>query len=206
MYDVLTGFKFIGAKIHELEGKERFLCGGEESFGYLISDHVRDKDAVASCAMIAEIATWGRQYNKTLFDILVDIYCQYGFYKESLLSVVRKGKQGAIEIQEMMKNYRENPPTEINGSPVVCIKDYKLHVSKDLRTGATETLDLPTSNVLQFFTADGAKVTVRPSGTEPKIKYYFSVQEPLTCKEDYDKVEKALDAKIEAIKQSLNLQ
>ncbi len=205
VYDVLTGFKFIGAKILELEGKEVFIGGGEESYGCMIGDFVRDKDAVAGCSMIAEIAAWAAEQGKTFFDILVDIYKEYGFYKEGLLSVVRKGKSGAEEIQQMMKNYRENPPKEINGERVVCLKDYKLHESIDLTTGKKERIDLPTSNVLQFFTEKGNKVTVRPSGTEPKIKFYFSVKGTLESKEDFDKVNSALDGKIEEIKRSLNL-
>ena len=205
VYDVLTGFKFIGDKIRQLEGIETFIGGGEESYGYMIGDFVRDKDAVSACSMIAEIAAWGAEQGKTFYDILVDIYREYGFYKEGLLSVVRKGKSGAEEIQEMMRQYRENPPAEIDGERVVCIKDYKLHESTDLLTGAKEHLDLPTSNVLQFFTDKGNKVTVRPSGTEPKIKYYFGVKGQLVDSADFDRVNNALDAKIESIKQSMGL-
>ncbi len=205
VYDVLTGFKFIGDKIRELEGKEVFIGGGEESYGYMIGDFVRDKDAVAACSMIAEIAAWAAEQGKTFIDVLVDLYTEYGFYKEGLLSVVRKGKSGAEEIQQMMKDYRENPPKEIDGEKVVCIKDYKLHESTDLTTGKKERIDLPASNVLQFFTEKGNKVTVRPSGTEPKIKFYFSVKGTLESKEDFDKVNAALDGKIEEIKKSMNL-
>ncbi|MCR4829221.1 MAG: phospho-sugar mutase [Bacteroidales bacterium] len=205
VYDVLTGFKWIGAKIRELEGKELYIGGGEESYGYMIGDFVRDKDAVGACAMIAEIAAWAASQGKTFFDVLVDLYKEFGFYKEGLLSVVRKGKSGAEEIQQMMKDYRENPPAEINGSKVVCIKDYKLLESKDMATGATEKITLPASNVLQFFTADGNKVTVRPSGTEPKIKFYFGVKGDLCCKERFDETNAALDGKIEAIKKSMGL-
>jgi phosphoglucomutase len=202
---VLTGFKFIGAKIRELEGVETFIGGGEESYGYMIGDFVRDKDAVAACSMIAEIAAWAREQGKTFFDVLVDIYQHYGFYKEGLVSIVRKGKSGAEEIQQMMKDYRNNPPQAINGDRVVCIKDYQLHESHDLLTGCKSAIDLPTSNVLQFFTEHGNKVTVRPSGTEPKIKFYFGVKGELCCKEDFDKVNASLDGKIEGIKRSLNL-
>ena len=205
VYDVLTGFKFIGDKIRELEGKEVFIGGGEESYGYMIGDFVRDKDAVAACSMIAEIAAWAAEQGKTFFDVLVDLYTEYGFYKEGLLSVVRKGKSGAEEIQQMMKDYRENPPKEIDGEKVVCIKDYKLHESTDLTTGKKERIDLPASNVLQFFTDKGNKVTVRPSGTEPKIKFYFGVKGSLASKADFDQVNSALDGKIEAIKRSMNL-
>ena len=205
VYDVLTGFKFIGAKIKELEGIETFIAGGEESYGYMIGDFVRDKDAVAACSMIAEMAAWAREQGKTFFDVLVDIYREYGFYKEGLLSVVRKGKSGAEEIQQMMRDYRSNPPQEIDGEKVVCIKDYQTHESKDLITGKVTKLDLPTSNVLQFFTDKGNKVTVRPSGTEPKIKFYFSVKGELPCPHCFDDVNAALDAKIESIKRSMKL-
>lgn len=205
VYDVLTGFKFIGGKIRELEGKEIFIGGGEESYGYMIGDFVRDKDAVAACSMIAEIAAWAADQGKTFYDVLVDIYMEYGFYKEGLLSVVRKGKSGAEEIQQMMKNYRENPPQTIDGERVVCIKDYKLHESHNMITGDVEKIDLPTSNVLQFFTEKGNKVTVRPSGTEPKIKFYFGVKGQLTSPCQFDEINTLLDSKIESIKQSLNL-
>ena len=205
IYDVLTGFKFIGAKILELEGVEQFIAGGEESYGYMIGDFVRDKDAVSACSMIAEIAAWAREQGKTFFDVLVDIYREYGFYKEGLVSVVRKGKSGAEEIQQMMRDYRSNPPAEIDGERVVCIKDYQTHESKDLTTGKVTKLDLPKSNVLQFFTDKGNKVTVRPSGTEPKIKFYFSVKGELCCKGSFDTTNAALDAKIESIKKSMKL-
>lgn len=205
VYDVLTGFKFIGDKIRELEGQERFIMGGEESYGYMIGDFVRDKDAVAACSMIAEIAAWAKEKGKTFFDVLVDLYTEFGFYKEGLVSIVRKGKTGAEEIQQMMKEYRSNPPQTIDGERVVCIKDYKLHESVDLLTGTKTPIDLPTSNVLQFFTDKGNKITVRPSGTEPKIKYYFGVKGELSDKEAFDTTNAALDAKIDSIKHSLNL-
>jgi len=205
IYDVLTGFKFIGAKILELEGIETFIAGGEESYGYMIGDFVRDKDAVAACSMIAEIAAWARENGKTFFDVLVDIYKEYGFYKEGLVSVVRKGKSGAEEIQQMMRDYRSNPPAEIDGEKVVCIKDYQTHESKDLASGKVTPIDLPKSNVLQFFTDKGNKVTVRPSGTEPKIKFYFGVKGELCCKENFDQTNAALDGKIESIKHSMKL-
>ncbi len=204
-FDTLTGFKWIGSKIREMEGKGIYIGGGEESYGYMIGDFVRDKDAVSACSMIAEIAAWAADQGKTFFDVLVDLYREFGFYKEGLLSVVRKGKSGAEEIQQMMRDYRSNPPKSIDGSEVVCIKDYQLHESTDMRTGKKEHLDLPTSNVLQFFTADGNKVTVRPSGTEPKIKFYFGVKGELKDKADFDAANRALDAKIESIKKSMNL-
>ena len=205
IYDVLTGFKCIGAKIKELEGIETFIAGGEESYGYMIGDFVRDKDAVAACSMIAEIAAWALEQGKTFFDVLVDIYRQYGFYKEGLLSVVRKGKSGAEEIQQMMRDYRNNPPAEIDGEKVICIKDYQVLESKDLVSGKVTKINLPKSNVLQFFTDKGNKITVRPSGTEPKIKFYFGVKGELCCPECFDKTNDELDAKIESIKRSMNL-
>ncbi len=208
IYDVLTGFKFIGAKIRELEGIETFIAGGEESYGYMIGDFVRDKDAVAACSMIAEIAAWALEQGKTFFDVLVDIYKEYGFYKEGLVSVVRKGKSGAEEIQQMMRDYRSNPPAEIDGEKVVCIKDYQTHESRtEVESGKwkVEKLTLPTSNVLQFFTDKGNKITVRPSGTEPKIKFYFGVKGELCCKDCFDKTNAALDGKIESIKKSMKL-
>lgn len=205
VYDVLTGFKWIGAKIRELEGKETFIGGGEESYGYMVGDFVRDKDAVASCSMIAEITAWAAEQGKTFFDVLCDLYTEYGFYKEGLLSVVRKGKSGAEEIQEMMRQYRQNPPKEINGSKVIRIDDIKLSTSTNMLTGAVTKIDLPESNVLQFFMEDGCKVTVRPSGTEPKIKFYFGVKGELKSKNEFDQVCAELDNKIEAIKKSMNL-
>ena len=205
-YDVLTGFKFIADKIKELEGKEVFIGGGEESYGYMIGDFVRDKDAVSTCAMIAEIAAWAADNGKTFFDVLIDLYKEYGFYKEDLLSMTKKGKSGNEEIKQMMVDYRSNPPKEIAGSKVVCIKDYQLQTSTNLQTGNVEVINLPKSNVLQFFTEDGSKVSVRPSGTEPKIKFYFGVKGELTNPEDFDAVNNALDSKIKAIKTSLNLE
>ena len=205
VYDVLTGFKWIGAKIRELEGRETFIGGGEESYGYMVGDFVRDKDAVSACSMIAEITAWAADQGKTFFDVLCDLYTEYGFYKEGLLSVVRKGKSGAEEIQEMMRQYRQNPPKEIYGSPVIRINDIKAHTSTDMLTGKVDTIDLPSSNVLQFFTQDGCKVTVRPSGTEPKIKFYFGVKGQLKSKADFDNAIQALDAKIESIKKSMQL-
>ncbi|MBR1784237.1 MAG: phospho-sugar mutase [Bacteroidales bacterium] len=206
VYDVLTGFKFIGGIIRDLEPAQRFIAGGEESYGYMIGDFVRDKDAVGACSMIAEIAAWAASQGKTCFDVLADIYKQFGFYKEGLLSIVRKGKSGAEEIQAMMRGYRSNPPQAIDGDEVVMVKDYQLHQSRDLRTGSVEPIDLPTSNVLQFFTASGNKVTVRPSGTEPKIKFYFSVKGELAEDGMFDAVNSQLDGKIAAIKRSLGLE
>ncbi|MBQ6046042.1 MAG: phospho-sugar mutase [Bacteroidales bacterium] len=205
-YDTLTGFKWICKKIRELEGEQIFIGGGEESYGYMVGDFVRDKDAVAACSMIAEIAAWAADQGKTFFDVLVDVYKQFGFYKEAQRSVVRKGKSGAEEIEQMMRNFRNQPPTELAGSPVVKIDDVQTGVSRDLVTGRTSAIDQPSSNVLQYYTADGSKVTVRPSGTEPKIKFYFSVCAPLCCHDCFEATEKALDEKIESLKRSMGVE
>ncbi|MCB0805413.1 MAG: phospho-sugar mutase [Bacteroidales bacterium] len=204
-FDTLTGFKYIAALIRELEGKKTFIGGGEESYGYLIGDFVRDKDAVISCCMIAETAAWAAEKGKTLSELLPDIYSRYGFYKENLISVVRKGKQGAEEIQQMMESFRNNPPDSINGSKLVGIKDYQTQVEMDLSSGKEKKIELPKSNVLQFFLEDGSKISVRPSGTEPKIKFYFSVNTNLNNPDEYDQVEKTLDDRIQGIIKDLNL-
>ncbi len=195
-FDTLTGFKFIADVIRKNEGISTFIGGGEESYGYLIGDFVRDKDAVSACAMIAEIAAWAADKGMSLYDLLMDIYIEYGLHKEKLISVVRKGKSGAEEIQKMMKGFRSNPPQSLNNSKVVLIKDYLSGVSRNIETGLEESIDLPASNVLQFFTADGGKVSVRPSGTEPKIKFYFGVVAPLANKNDYTEVDAELEGKI----------
>ncbi len=204
-YDVLTGFKYIAEKIRELENKKEFICGGEESYGYLIGDFVRDKDAVISCCMIAEIAAWAKEQNKSLFDILTDIYLEFGYYKEELLSLTKKGQNGATEIQKMMENYRNNPPKTINNVKVTAIKDYKLSLSKNLANKAEEKINLPVSNVLQFFLDDGSKITVRPSGTEPKIKFYFGVKTTLNNKSDIGNTTLLLDNKLKDIVKDLGL-
>jgi len=204
-YDVLTGFKYIAELILHLEGKKTFIGGGEESYGYLVGDFVRDKDAVISCCMIAEMAAWAAENGKTFYDILIDLSCEYGFYKEDLLSITKKGKSGAEEIQAMMNNYRSQPPATINGVKVTMIKDYQMQTSMDYTSNTTDVIDLPKSNVLQFFTADGSKITVRPSGTEPKIKFYFGVKENLASKADYEKVNLQLNAKIKAIIEDMKL-
>ena len=183
----------------------QYIVGGEESYGYLIGDFVRDKDAIASCAMIAEMAAWAKDQGMGVFDLLMDIYQQFGFYKESLISITRKGKSGAEEIQQMMKDLRANPPKSIQGSPVIALSDYKTSEKTDLRNGKKSKLDFPKSNVLQFDTEDGTKVSARPSGTEPKIKFYFSVKEPLASAKDFDKVQAQLDKKIEGIIRELSL-
>ncbi len=204
-FDVLTGFKWIADVIRKNEGKKTFIAGGEESYGYMIGDFVRDKDAVASCALIAEAAAWAAVHRKTLFDILADIYLEFGFYKEDLLSVTKKGKTGAEEIQKMMENFRNNPPKIINKSEVIIIKDYLTGKEMDLTAGEEKNIDLPKSNVLQFFTADGTKISMRPSGTEPKIKFYFGVKDILPTKEQFDEVNEKLNKKIEAVIKDLKL-
>jgi phosphoglucomutase len=198
-YDVLTGFKYIAGKIRELGDKEEFICGGEESYGYLVGDFVRDKDAVISCCMIAEIAVWAKKQHKSLYDILTDIYMEFGCYKERLFSLTKKGQNGAMEIKQMMDNYRSNPPESINDIKVVEIRDYKLLEAKTLTNNTTKKIDLPVSDVLQFFLEDGSKITVRPSGTEPKIKFYFSVKSELSNAKDINRVEDLLNKKIDNI-------
>ncbi len=204
-YDVLTGFKFIADIIKQLEGKKTFIGGGEESYGFLVGDFVRDKDAVSACAMIAETAAWAASQGMKLFDLLKQIYLEYGFYYESLISVVKKGKAGAEEIQSLMVDYRNNPPKFINNSEVISIKDYQKQIHYDLKNKSENVIDLPKSNVLQFFTADGSKISVRPSGTEPKIKYYFGVKAPLKKLEDFDTVHNQLRERINQIIESMEL-
>ena len=204
-YDTLTGFKYIAEVIRKLEGKKTFIGGGEESYGYLVGDFVRDKDAVISCCMIAETAAWAAEQGKTLSELLPEIYLKYGFYKEKLISVVRKGKKGAEEIQQMMDNFRINPPEAINGSRLVTIKDYQISTETDTASGKQTPIDLPESNVLQFLLEDGSKISVRPSGTEPKIKFYFSVNAHLTNSEDYDRVDSELAGRINGIIDDLGL-
>ncbi len=198
-YNVLTGFKYIAELIRSLEGKKKFIGGGEESFGYLAGDFVRDKDAVLSCALIAEMVAWAKDNGKTLYELLIDIYLEYGFYKESLVSITRKGKQGAEEIAAMMDKFRNKPLKEIDGSPVVWLKDYKSGVARNLKENREEETGLPSSNVLKYIAENGTQVTVRPSGTEPKIKFYFSVNAKLNSKEEFEKVNAGLDARLKAL-------
>ncbi|MGA2823258.1 MAG: phospho-sugar mutase [Bacteroidales bacterium] len=204
-FECLTGFKFIADVIRKQEGKMKYIVGGEESFGYLIGDFVRDKDAVSACALLAEAAAWMASQGKSLFDLLIRIYQELGFYKERLISITRKGKTGAEEIQKMMVDYRRNPPANINNSKVVEIRDYLTLREKNLVTGKEKVLGLPKSNVLQFFLEDGSRISVRPSGTEPKIKYYFGVKENLGGKEEYDYKDAILTKKISDIIASMKL-
>ncbi len=194
-FDVLTGFKFIADTI--LNNPEMtFVCGGEESYGFLIGDFVRDKDANSACFMIAEIAAWAVEQNKSLYQILKEIYKEFGFYKEGLISLTKKGISGTEEIKNMMRKFREEPPTEILGSRIVEIKDYKIGISKDIISGKETEIKLPKSDVLQFFTEDGTKISVRPSGTEPKIKFYFGIKAELNDIADFDTVNDKLNNRL----------
>lgn len=204
-YDVLTGFKFIADIIKKNEGFKKFIGGGEESYGYLAGDFVRDKDAVMSCMLIAEATAWAKEQGKSVFDILTEIYLKYGFYKEALVNLVKKGKSGAEEIQQMMDAYRNETPTEINGAAIIKVKDYLTQVESDFLTGGKRKIDLPKSNVLQFFTADGSKISVRPSGTEPKIKFYIGTKAKMENATDYKKTEQLLAERINAISKDLGI-
>lgn len=203
--DVLTGFKYIAEKIKEYEGSHTFIIGGEESYGYLVSDFVRDKDAVSSCCMIAEMAAFYANQGKTLYQMLQMIYRQFGFYKEELLSITKKGQSGAADIQKIMDNFRNNPPQLINKEKVIKINDYLKQISVDVLSGNNFSILLPKSDVLQFFTADGSKITVRPSGTEPKIKFYFGVKKELSGDDSFSSVSQELSSKIKSIIESLEL-
>ncbi len=205
-YDCYTGFKWIAAVIRELEGKQQYIGGGEESYGYLPEDFVRDKDAVSSCSLMAEIAAWAKDNGKTLYQLIQDIYLEYGFSKEKGISIVRKGKTGAEEIQQMMSNFRQNPPKEIAGSNIILIKDFETLRMKDMTIGQETILNMPEpANVLQFFTEDETKISVRPSGTEPKIKFYIEVKHPLKSREEFETVNSAAEQKVEAVKKSLGI-
>ncbi len=205
-YNVLTGFKWIAAMIKEKEGKENYIVGGEESFGLMVGDKVRDKDAVSAVAMICEIAAVEKNKGQTLYNKLIELYVKYGFYKEDLISITKKGMNGSKEIADMMQGYRDNPPAQIAGSPVVELYDYDSQVMKNLKTGESKKIDLPKSNVLQFITEDGSKISARPSGTEPKIKFYFSVNMPLKNAGEFDSANQKLEAKIKEIISSMKLQ
>ncbi len=204
-YDVLTGFKYIADIIGKLEGEKTFIGGGEESYGYLVGDFVRDKDAVISCVMLAETAAWAADQGKSMYELLKDIYVEFGFYKEKLLSVTKKGMAGAQEIKAMMERFRNNPPAEIAGSKLVWIKDYELRKTRNLIENTETPIDLPKSDVLQFVTEHGHKISVRPSGTEPKIKFYFGVKAPLAHRDDFERVDKQLDQVILEVMNSLNI-
>ena len=202
-YNTLTGFKYIAELMGKLEGKETFVAAGEESYGYMVGDFVRDKDAVSACAFFAAMAAAAADEKKSLYDWLIDMYVEYGYYKEQLLNVTKKGQQGEQEIKAMMQKFRTNPPAEIIGSRVTRLLDYKSLKEKDLATGVEKSLDFPDSDVLQFYLADGTKVSVRPSGTEPKIKFYISVKSALENRAEFEKVTATLDKKIEGVEKYL---
>ncbi len=204
-FDVLTGFKWIAKVIRDNENRKKYICGGEESIGFLIGDFIRDKDSVGTCAMVAETAAWAAEQGKTLFDILVDIYLEYGFYKERLLYLVKQGISGTEEIGKIMANYRKDPMVSIYDLKVIKIKDFQSLKEKDLITGDEQSIDLPKSNVLQFYLEDGSKISVRPSGTEPKIKYYFEVKDELSDRKNFEEVDNRLNQKIDGIMASLGL-
>ncbi|MCX7861802.1 MAG: phospho-sugar mutase [Bacteroidales bacterium] len=203
IYDVLTGFKYIAEIIRNNETQKKYICGGEESYGFLVGDYVRDKDAVSACTMIAEVAAWAKEQSKTLWDVLLDIYRQYGYYKEALISITKKGLSGLEEIKQMMNRYRENAPQYLANSKVILIKDYKTQKQKNILTNTEEPIMLPKSDVLQYFTEDGTVVSIRPSGTEPKIKFYVGMKfvfvEPLA------QLEQQANDKLLQIKKDLGL-
>jgi phosphoglucomutase len=204
-YNVLTGFKWIASLIKEKEGKENYIVGGEESFGLMIGDEIRDKDAVSAVALICEMAAYEKNKGRSLFEKLIDMYVEYGFYKEHLVSVTKKGMNGVAEIAAMMEGYRNNPPQTIGGAAVQNLFDYELQKGKNLQTGEEWTIDLPKSNVLQFELADDTKISARPSGTEPKIKFYFSVNAPLESAARFHETEKLLDDKIAGMIKEMGL-
>ncbi|HLO92150.1 MAG TPA: phospho-sugar mutase [Lentimicrobium sp.] len=204
-FDVLTGFKYIAEVIRENEGKKTFIGGGEESYGYLVGDFVRDKDAVSACCMLAETAAWAKDQGLSLYELLIDIYSKFGFYLEDLVSVTKKGKAGAEEIHQMMVNYRTNPPLEINDLKVLAVKDYLNQIEKNLISGKEYPIDLPESDVLQFILEGGSKITVRPSGTEPKIKFYFGVKGTLSDKSKFYDINKSMRASLEGMIDAMGL-
>lgn len=204
-YNVLTGFKWIAELVKEKEGKENYIIGGEESFGLMIGDQIRDKDAVSAVALLCEMAAVEKSKGKTLFDKMIELYIQYGFYYESLISITKKGMNGQQEIKDMMDDYRQSPPVTIDGEAVVTLLDYELQVGRNLQTGESWKLNLPKSNVLQFITAKGSKISARPSGTEPKIKFYFSVNTELKDKASFDSKYQMLQDKINGIIKDMQL-
>jgi phosphoglucomutase len=204
-FNTLTGFKYIGELMTKFEGKKQFIAGGEESYGYLIGEHVRDKDAVVSAVIIAEMAAYYKDKGSSLFEALLEMYVEHGFFKERLVSVTKKGKSGAEEIQQMMADFRSNPPETLGGSKVIKVKDYQTSEEKNLETGDVSKIDLPTSNVLQFITEDGGIISARPSGTEPKIKFYCSVNTNLESVDKYYETEASLDFVIDSILKDLGV-
>ncbi|MFT4221629.1 phospho-sugar mutase [Dysgonomonas sp.] len=206
MFECYTGFKWIASVMRELEGKRKYIGGGEESYGFLAEDFVRDKDSVSAAILFGEIAAWAKDNGKTIYELLQDIYVEYGFSKEKGISVVKEGRSGAEEIEAMMKNFRDNPIKEIAGAKVILIKDFVKLKAFDLNIDEEYTLEMPTtSNVLQYFTQDGTKVSIRPSGTEPKIKFYIEVKDKLKSRAEYDSVDAAADKKIEQVCKDLGI-
>ena len=203
--NVLTGFKYIGEIMTQRQGKKTFVVGGEESYGYLVGEHARDKDAVVACCMFAELAAYYKEQGRSVYDVLLGLYIKYGFYKEKLISITKKGKAGAEEIKAMMDDYRANTPTELGGNKVIMLKDYKTSTSKDMRTGEVMKIELPSSNVLQFFTEDGSIISARPSGTEPKIKFYCSVKSELPNREAFKSTATQLDNKLASMMKDLGI-
>lgn len=204
-FNTLTGFKYIGELITDLKGKKTFIAGGEESYGYLVGEHARDKDAVVSAVIIAEMAAYYKDQGSSLFEALLDVYVEHGFFREKLISVTKKGKEGAEEIQQMMADFRANPPKMLGGSPVPVLKDYQTQTVHYLDTETSEPTNLPASNVLQFITEDGSIVSARPSGTEPKIKFYCSVNGELSSRTDYKTQAEKLDTKITVLLKDLGV-
>jgi phosphoglucomutase len=204
-FNVLTGFKYIGEMMTKLEGERYFLAGGEESYGYLVGEHARDKDAVVACAMLAEMVAYHKDNGSSMYEALLDAYQKYGFYLERLVALKKEGKKGAEEIQEMLKSLRATPPTTLGGSKVTMVKDYLTSESKNMMDGTVEKIDLPSSNVLQFFTENGSIISARPSGTEPKVKFYCSVNTELENKANYEKVKVILNNRLDAILKDLGV-
>ena len=204
-YNVLTGFKWIAALIKEKEGKENYIIGGEESFGLMVGDKVRDKDAISAVALLCEMAAYEKNKGRSLYAKMIDLYVQFGLYKENLVSITKKGMNGAKEIADMMEGYRSNPPKTIDGVAVAALLDYELQTGKNLQTGESYTINLPKSNVLQFLLNDGTKISARPSGTEPKIKFYFSVNSKLKDAASFEATDKLLDEKITRIINDMKL-
>jgi phosphoglucomutase len=203
-YNTLTGFKYIAELMGKLEGKKKFIAAGEESYGYMVGDFVRDKDAVSACAFFAAMAAAAKDDGQTLYDWLLQMYVENGFYKEGLINVVRKGADGEQQIKAMMEKFRNDPPQTLAGEKIIRLLDYQTSVEKELTTGKTKPITLPKSDVLQFYTDQGSKISVRPSGTEPKIKFYVSVKSKLASKSDFEKVNADLEKKIAIIGQALN--
>jgi phosphoglucomutase len=204
-HEVLTGFKWIAELIREKEGVENYVIGGEESYGLMIGDQLRDKDAISAVAFLCEMAAYEKDNGRSLYDKLLDLYLQHGFYKEHLVSITKKGMDGQQQIADMMERFRQAPPQSLDGIPVAKLLDYEKQEARDLVSGATQRITLPASNVLQFILTDGSKISARPSGTEPKIKFYFSVKGTLTSKAKASEEEAALDGKIQRILSDLRI-